>query len=103
MSGAIGQISFVTPLAELVTKSSRTKRLKESMIRTQRAFVFVKVITIEQTINPKPSTVLNQIINEVTGWKIAFQLENSGETPTQYMFKDRKFGGTLGIRNIMKS
>ncbi|HEV3186243.1 MAG TPA: hypothetical protein VGZ49_15250 [Xanthobacteraceae bacterium] len=55
---------------------------REAMIRTQRAFVFVKRVCVGHQINLVQSTT-GPLVEVVVGWNIGVQWENTGDTPTR--------------------
>jgi hypothetical protein len=55
---------------------------REAMLRTQRAFVFVKHVCVGHQINLVQSTT-GPLVEVVVGWNIGVQWENTGDTPTR--------------------
>jgi hypothetical protein len=84
------QIRFLTradKIARITADAVRDQAAltRETMIKTQRAFVLVKALEIE------PLTVLHQsptgpLVDRVVGWRIGVKWENSGDTPTRDLF-----------------
>jgi hypothetical protein len=55
---------------------------REAMIRTQRAFVFVKRICVGHQTNLVQSPT-GPLVEVIVGWNIGIQWENTGDTPTR--------------------
>jgi hypothetical protein len=79
----IGGLGLLAVAASLLISAKATKaaesqvRLsREAMVHTQRAFVFVKRLIFSAVVHPDKE-------EDVTGWMVAVEWENSGETPTK--------------------
>jgi len=55
---------------------------RETMTKTQRAFVLVKALEVELITFPYQSPTAG-IIDRIAGWRIGVEWENSGDTPTR--------------------